>query len=64
MADGVKDKLISVKYWLWNYVWFPATNPRQALCDWGVRLCGHPRCGNESSYRARRLVKAGYYDVL
>jgi hypothetical protein len=50
-----------MKYWLWNYIWFPLNNPRKALCDWGVLLCHKDDCGNECWYRARRLVKAGYY---
>ena len=46
-----------MRYWLWNWVWFPIRHPRKFLCDQGIRLCGREDCGNIVWYRARNVKR-------
>ena len=45
-----------MKYWLWNWVYFPARHPLQFLCDKGIRRCGCPT-GNRNHWTAKRRAR-------
>lgn len=49
-----------MKHWFWMLRW-TLRNPRKFLCDMMILECHKNDCGNRDHYRARRLVRNGYY---